>query len=827
MKAVIMAGGEGSRLRPLTSNVPKPMVPIVNRPLMEHVVTHLRRHGFSEIVVTVAYLANAIRTYFGDGSELGVRMVYATEEAPLGTAGSVRNARDVLDETFVVISGDVLTDIDLTAIVARHREREAMATIGLVRVEDPLEFGIVICDEDGRVERFLEKPTWGEVFSDTINSGVFVLEPEVLEWIPPDRPVDFSGEVFPRLLDAGRPIAGAVSAGYWEDIGTLEAYVRAHRDVLDGRVDVDIGGFPVADGVWLGRGSQIDPDALVEGPAVVGDNCRVGPGARLGGYTVLGANVRIGRDVDLERVVVGEGAYVGEAARLRGAVIGRGCDLRRQVRCEEGAALGEGCLVGEDAFIGTGVKVYPQKTIEAGATITSSIVWESRGARSPFTRDGVVGMANVDVTPELAVRVAMAYGTTLDVDALVAVSRDSSRSARMLKRAVIAGLNSAGVNVVDLEVASIPVTRYQVGRTALVGGVTVRIAERDPQRVVIRFLDADGADLPETARRRVERSFNREDYRRVLPGEIGDILVPPGARGQYAAALEATVDLERIRRRRFRLVVDYSCGSTSIVMPNVLGKVGAEVLAVNPYASTPRMLAAEPAALAADVARLVEASSADAGAVIGVDGERLTLVDDRGRVLDDVEALLAYVSLLGDRLTGQQVAVPVAAPTAVRRLANDVGAAVRETRMSTAAVSEAAAGAGVAFAADLAGGFVVPAFLPAFDGAAALLLLLDLLAERDRSLSAVVDALPRTHRATESVATPWERTGAVMRELVAGAPGDTVLVDGVKLLIDDGWTLAVPDPTGPVTRVWAEGPTATEAQRRARELAGRIRRLVG
>ena len=197
MKAVIMAGGEGSRLRPLTSNQPKPMAPLVNRPMMEHIVTLLRKHGFDDIVVTVAFMASTIRTYFGDGSEFGVRIQYAIEEEPLGTAGSVRNAKDVLDERFLVISGDVLTDVDLSAIVDFHDEQGAIATIGLAAVENPLEFGIVITRDDGSIERFLEKPTWGQVFSDTINTGIYVLEPEVFDYIP-------DGEVG-RLLGRGVP----------------------------------------------------------------------------------------------------------------------------------------------------------------------------------------------------------------------------------------------------------------------------------------------------------------------------------------------------------------------------------------------------------------------------------------------------------------------------------------------------------------------------------------------------------------------------------------------------------------------------------------------
>src|SRR5438270_4464892 len=210
-----MAGGEGSRLRPLTSNQPKPMLPLVNRPMMEHIVGLLKQHGFDDIVVTLAFMPNAIRTYFGDGSEFGVRMVYATEEQPLGTAGSVRNAMDELDERFLVISGDVLTDINLSEIVATHERRGALATIGLTPVDNPLEFGIVITRDDGSIERFLEKPTWGQVFSDTVNNGIFVLEPEIFDFIEAGRPVDFSGEVFPALLEQGKPIFGHVCDAYW------------------------------------------------------------------------------------------------------------------------------------------------------------------------------------------------------------------------------------------------------------------------------------------------------------------------------------------------------------------------------------------------------------------------------------------------------------------------------------------------------------------------------------------------------------------------------------------------------------------------------------
>ncbi len=379
MKAVILAGGEGTRLRPLTSNQPKPMMPVANRPMMEHIVRLLASHGFDDIVVTVAFLANHIRTYFGDGSDFGVRMRYATEDSPLGTAGSVRNAAEELDETFLVISGDVLTDIDLSAFVKAHRSTGAAGSIALKRVDDPVEFGIVITHEDGSIERFLEKPTWGQVFSDTINTGIYVLEPEVFDFIPEGEVVDFSGDVFPAVLKRGKPLYGYVAEGYWEDVGNLEAYLRAHQDILEGKVDIEIDGFRLGEDVWLGEGAEVDPDARIDGPAIIGANCLIEAGAHVREYTVLGRDVVMKHDASVVRSVVHEHAYIGPAVRLRGTVIGRSCDLRSHAAVEEGAVLGDECFVGEGAVVNPGVKVYPFKTVEAGAVVTSSIVWESRG----------------------------------------------------------------------------------------------------------------------------------------------------------------------------------------------------------------------------------------------------------------------------------------------------------------------------------------------------------------------------------------------------------------------------------------------------------------
>ena len=421
----------------------------------------------------------------------------------------------------------------------------------------------------------------------------------------------------------------------------------------------------------------------------------------------------------------------------------------------------------------------------------------------------------------------MAYGTSLRKGVTVVTSRDSSRAARMLKRSIMAGLNATGVNVLDLEVADIPVTRFLARSPRAVGGLSVRLAPDDPQSVRIRFFDAAGVDIAEEAQRKIERLFQREDHRRALPAEIGDIGFPPRALEDYTAALEGTVETAAIAGHHFKLVLDYSFGAMSFVMPNVLSKLGADVLAVNPYASTQGMIQYDPVQAADRVASLVRASGAHLGALFDPDGERLTLVDDAGRVLTNTEAMLAFVDLVCDHLLGDTIAVPVNATHRVDDLAATRSVRIHHTKISTPALMDAASEPGVGFATDGEGGYILPGFLPAFDGAAALVKVLDLLARSGRALSHVRDQLPRVHLTTETVVTPWEQKGLVMRSLVEHANREVVLVDGVKVLHEDGaWVLALPDPEEPVTRVWAEAATDADARRLAQEYVRRIRQLL-
>ncbi|MGQ9474855.1 MAG: sugar phosphate nucleotidyltransferase [Actinomycetota bacterium] len=827
---MIMAGGQGTRLRPLTSNQPKPMLPVVNKPMMEHIIELLGKCGFREMVVTLQFLPTLISNYFGDGSEWGVNLEYVTEYVPLGTAGSVKNGSSYLDNTFLVISGDALTDIDLNRVVEFHRRRQAMVTITLVRAENPLEFGIVVTDAEGRIERFLEKPNWGQVFSDTINTGIYVLEPEVLEFIPEGEPYDFSKDLFPRLLQEGYPLYGYVADGYWCDIGNFEQYVAAHRDVLDGKVKVDIPGFRMSENVWVGEGVDIEPGAEIRGPTVLGDHCKVESGAKIREYTVLGHNVVVKKDSFLHRAIIYDNSYIGNGSHLRGCVVGKNCDLKANVRLEEGVVVGDECLIGENVLVKHDVKIYPFKTVETGATVNTSIVWESRGMRTLFGKRAVSGIANVDVTPELALRLAMAFGSTLPVGSTVVTSRDASRAARMIKRAIISGLNAAGVNVADLEISPSPVNRYAIRTERAEGGVDVRLSAFDPQSIEIRFFDAEGIDISESRQREIEKVFNQSSFRRAFLDEIGAIVFPPRVLEMYTRSILDPLDLDRLRERRFRVVVDYAFSSASMILPGILGKMGCDVLSLNNFTDEKRVTLSQEELNASlrNLSRLVRSSEAELGVLLDNAAERLYLLDETGRQVHPQVALLLFVRLLGEAGMRGSIVVPVSVTSQVEAVAARYGNRVVRTKVSRSELMKASQEDGVILAGAGSGGFIFPSFLPTYDAMASTVILLDVLSRVEGPLSRHLNSLPPIHMLSTEYLASWEQKGTIMRRLVEEYEAARMeLVDGIKIYLDStSWVLVLPDPEEPTLHIIGEAESDSEAARNIAEMTRKIQALV-
>lgn len=822
-----MAGGEGTRLRPLTSNQPKPMVPIVGKPCMEHILELLREHGFDSVIVTLAFMPQAIRGYFGAGETLGLPIEYSVEEQPLGTAGSVRLASPALDDTFLVISGDALCDVDLSALVAFHREKGAAATIGLKSVENPLEFGIVVTDEEGRIERFLEKPSWGQVFSDTINTGIYVLEPEVLRHVPRDRPYDFSKELFPLLLEMGRPLYGYSLDGYWQDIGNLDQYRQANFDALDEKVRLNIPGIRLRGNVWVGEGVDVDDLEQVEGPAFVGKYCRVARDAQVGPYSVLSNGVTLRERARVARSVLDASTHVGRSSLIEGAILGRACDVRDHVRVQEGAAIGDEVTIGSESSVMPGVRIYPYKEVETGSQIYESLIWESRASSRLFGTDGVTGLVNVDLTPETAVRLAAALGTALKRGERVVASRESPGACRMIKRAMIAGLNSTGVDVADLRVSPPAVTRHVLKTQGYAAAIHIGASHVDPELVSVRIFEPPGIQLTDGLQKEIEKHFTRQELRRVAFGEIGVVGYPARVRESYAQDLLDWLDVETIRARRFRIVVDYGYSAAAFALPMLLGPLGVEAVTAHGFFTDARETTGTLAQAVGHTKRLVAAVGADLGVVFDRGAERLYLIDELGREVPVERTLLLFLRLLGAAGAQGKVAVPVTVTSQVDRIAAAAGLEVVRTRASLAALTRAAAEEGVVFAGAVGGGYVFPEFLPGYDAMAVLSKLLELLAPVGTPLSELAAAVPPSTVVHRQLHCPWARKGLVMRILNERFSGrDVDLLDGIKIFDERGWAQVLPDTEEPLLHLYAEGETIDDSDALEAELRALLEELV-
>ena len=818
-----MAGGEGTRLRPLTSNQPKPMVPIVGKPCMEHILELLKQHGLEEVIVTVAFLPQAIRSYFGDGESLGLNISYSVEETPLGTAGSVGLAAKRLEDQLLVISGDALCDVDLTRLLEAHREKEAAVTIGLKSVDNPLEFGIVVTDEDSRIERFLEKPSWGQVFSDTINTGIYVLEPEVLRHIPDDRPYDFSKELFPLLLEMGRPLYGHVFDGYWQDIGNLDQYRQANYDALDERVRLNVPGIRLRGNVWIGEGVDLHDLGAVRGPAFIGNYCRIAPEATVDEYSVLNASVTLRENARTARSIVDSSTHIGRAALIEGAIVGRSCDIRSHVRIGEGVAVGDEVTIGDESVLQPGVRIYPYKEIESGAVIHESLIWESRVSSRLFDQWGVSGRVNVDLTPETAIRIATALGTALKKGSRVVASRDSAAACRMIKRAIITGLTASGVNVADLRVLPAAVNRHVLKMESYDAGVHVTTHPTDPEVVRIQFHEPPGIQLTPALQKEIEKHFFRGELRRVGFNEVGSITYPARVRESYAQDLLATLDQEAIRARNFRLVVDYGYSAASFVLPLVLGPLGVEAVAAHAFSAERDEGQTDVPALIEQTKRLVAALGADLGVVFDRAAERLHLIDEQANEIPLDRALLLFLQLIGSNGKRGKLAFPVTVTSQVEELLQGSELEIVRTPASLAELTKAAAAGGFIFAGAVGGGYVFPEFLPGYDAVASLAKLLELLAPVERPLSELVASLPRSTLVHEELHCPWAMKGTVMRVLHERLEGRNVdLTDGIKVFDERGWAQVLPDPDEPVVHVYAEGRTPEESD----ELEAELRAIV-
>ena len=771
-----MAGGEGSRLRPLTCDLPKPMAPLMDRPVMACAVDLLKRHSVTDIGATLMYLPDRVQSYFGDGSAFGVSMRYFIEKTPLGTAGSMHLARDFLTETFAVLSGDGVTDCDLTAALRFHREKRALATLVLKRVENPLEYGVVMADGEGRVTRFLEKPGWGEVFSDTVNTGVYILEPDILRHIPEGRAVDFGHDLFPRLVERGEAVFAWTMEGYWCDIGDTAAYLRAHADALDGRINLPLNARP--GGVIRMPGARVDRGAVLEGPCFIGEGAVVKTGARVGAYSVVGAGCVVEAGASLKRAVLWRGAHVGEGAQARCCVLMDGARMEPDSAAFEESVLGSAATLGAGASLMPGVKVWPRKRIGAGTRLDANLVWGDTG-RAAF--EG--GCLRLD-SPESAARAGAAAASAMKLKTAL-IGRSAGAAAQAGALALEAGLMAQGAQVLDGGCAALIQLRHQLHEIGADAAFWV-------SGECVRVLDGDGAEPGAGVQRQIEQLLLRQDYARSFSAPpCSPVSAGRGDLG-YIGALARDPDIDLSGGRRLQIALFAQDEPLLSLAERALEKAGCLVRAEWEE-------------------EMMDLAPGEIGVWLEEEGEGLCLADERGCLSARETQLMRVWAAL--ELGFTRLPLPMNATRAAEELAPRYGAEVFRVSAQRPALMRELIDADRRL------------FRLWFDGVYAALVCLTCLLKRGLTLAEWAKEMPSLARSVRSVPLSEKDRSRVLRGLIQQEE-EPDMTDGLAVHRDGGWALVKPAADRPECRIVAEAADAETADELCAFYEDRVKALL-
>ncbi len=790
-----MAGGFGTRIQPLTNSIPKPMLPIMNRPMMEHIIKRVKSAGITDIVVLLYFKPEVITDYFKDGSHLGVNITYVKPDDDYGTAGAVKKAEKYLDETFLVVSGDLVTDFDFKEIIGYHQVKNSKLTITLTSVEDPLQFGVVITDKEGRILRFLEKPGWGEVFSDTINTGIYIIEPEILKYIPENVPFDFSKDLFPLLMKQGITLYGFKAKGYWRDVGNPESYREVFKDIFSGKVKVFIPGEKITrDGgtVYLEEGTVLPDNIRVEGTVVLGKSITLNEGITLKNV-VIGDKTEINKDTEIKNSVLWWDIKIGERCFFNNSVICNNVEIGSNVRAEKGVIIAEKTEVEDNVIFEKDVIVWPEKFIEEGSIVSSNLIWGEKWKKTVFEGGKVSGRTNIELSCEMAAKLGETFGSILPKGSIVLMSRDYHRASRMLKRAFLGGLLSTGIDVIDMKLLPPPVMRYLVLNTDAVAGIHFRQSPSNPTYTEILFYDNDGVPIDTNTEKSLDRIFFRERFRRVNFNEIGEIKEQHYLTEEYKDKFLSLINTPSIKSTKFKIVADVLNGPIAAIYPKILNELGIENITLNAYFDE-RKLANIPVLQKTaidNVAKIVKTLNMHAGFVLFPSGHKLKLLSDTGENIPNHKALL-LVLLLIDKTVDKQVKVylPVSAPDVLDELFENI---IVERGKITSLKSNFLKD--YYFFGNIQGNYTFTDLSFSPDSMFTSVKILEMLSKTGESISSVLNQIPDYFFKHIVIGCPTNMKGKMMRKFTEEAMDkEASFIDGVKIFEGrKSWVLMIPD----------------------------------
>ncbi|GAF65913.1 mannose-1-phosphate guanylyltransferase [Bacillus sp. TS-2] len=798
MKGVIMAGGKGTRLRPLTCNRPKPMVPLLEKPVMQYSIEWLKRYGITEIAVTIQYLPDEIKDYFGDGSDFGVKLTYFEETTPLGTAGSVKQAESFLNERFVVVSGDALTDFSLSDSLQFHHQKNSLVTILMKQVEDPTEFGVIMTNKEHEIIRFLEKPNWSEVFSDTVNTGIYIMEPEVFHYIKGNQMVDFSKDVFPEILKSNKRFMGYHAKGYWSDIGNIEQYRQAQFDMLNGKVKVELEGKLKGASTWVDRESIIEDGVELIEPVYIGKKVKIKKGAKIGPFAVIGSHTIVDHLSSIKHSIVWDHTYIGKQNEIRGVTICEQTQTHANAQMYEGAIIGSHVHIDERVTIRPDVKLWPYKKILAGLTVSQSLVWNERKVvNSLFKGHRLEGTANVEMTPDFVSKVGLAFGGLVKKDKNIYLAADGHAFSNLLKLSISQSIQATGKDIRDIGKTALPIFRAVVEHERGAGGLFIKVDEENPRNITLEFYGEKGLPLHSKEIREMEKAIASDSYHLASYEDVGGYAREIAAEQQYINRLTSAIEVSPIRNRSWKIAI--------------IEKGNVEAIQLLFHTLKAHIVTAPSTFSEEEFSQFVVSHHADIGFIFDQNLEFVKLFTHDGSKVKEEEqiALFVYLELLkGERDT---VAIPIYQGETLEKFAASFEKQVVRTKLTRRLIMEAEGTVQVC----------------SFDAIYAVSQLLNTLTIHSRSLTDVVIALPIETIYREEVTCHIEKKGMVMRKLMELFKGKQLeMSEGLKVSHQEGgWTFIVPSQDEPIFTIYSKAPELIMAKRFTQKYVEEIKQI--
>lgn len=815
MQAVVMAGGFGTRLRPLTANIPKPMSPLLNKPIIEHIIDLLKHHNITDLILILYHQGDVIKDYFKDGKKFDVKIHYVKPDADYGTAGAVYCGHEHINDRFIIISGDVVTDFNLTHAINFHIRKKSAATLVLTRAKNPLQFGIVLTDKEAKITKFFEKPSWSEVFSDTINTGIYVLEKDTLGLVPHAQgnkaDCDFSKDLFPFMLRHKMALYGSIERGYWRDVGSLDDYINTNLEALKEKVKLPLVKDMIKNGNVIAKSAKVSRSAKITN-------------------SVIGPKCKIDQNVVIKDSIIWSSTHIEENSHITYDVICNRVKIKSGSKIEENVFIGDNVSIGNNVIIKRDVKIWPKKSLDSNSVLTKSLIWEERWRENLFTDSRITGLSNIEITTDFSAKLGTAYGVFTGIGSKVLISRDIDNMSLMIKGAITSGLLSSGVTVLDFQTTPIPMLRQELKKGKGSGGVFVRKSPFDASRCDIIFFDKNGKDLSSAITKSIERLVISGDSRPTPFDKIGTVVYPERTFESYKEHFLANIDKLAIDNRKFQIAINFSHGITSTILPNIIGDFNIELVTLDSHLDSAKQTRSpEEFRLALEqLSYIVTSLKYDAGFLIDAGGEKIFLVDDSGHILsyDRFLSLVVYLFLKLYPKT-KKIAVPIQASSEIDIVAKKYFTEVIRVKDSHFAIMNAADDADVELAGGTKGGVIFPKFLFATDGMFSIMKILELVALSGKTLSRIEKETPKQYMVKNNVFCSKEHKGKIMRRLVEESEGQKRhLIDGIKIFINDHkWVLCIPDSEREIFHVNAEAKTQKAAEELVRMYSNKIKKF--